>query len=133
MCKDCGCSAPTPAETQVHSHHHHEHTPRTIAVHAHLLAHNDEHARRNRARFQEHGVVVVNLLSSPGSGKTLLLERTLDDLAGGLSIGVITGDLQTDNDARRLRGKGARSFPSPRARSVISKPAWSSGPVMKST
>lgn len=105
MCKDCGCTAPTLA------HHHDKHAAHSIAIHANLLAHNDEHARRNRARFQEHGLVVVNLLSSPGSGKTLLLERTLADLAASLRIGVITGDLQTDNDARRLRGKGALIVP----------------------
>jgi hydrogenase nickel incorporation protein HypB len=100
-----------PTSAHDHLHKQREESHHTIAIHAQLLAHNDEHARRNRQRFQEHGVVVVNLLSSPGSGKTLLLERTLDDLAGRIRLAVITGDLQTDNDARRLRGKGAPIVP----------------------
>ncbi len=62
---------------------------------------------RNCMRLRELGVVALNLISSPGSGKTRLLERTLEALRGRVSCAVITGDQQTDNDARRLRGKGA--------------------------
>lgn len=72
-----------------------------------LLASNRQHAAANRARFDQAGVLVVNLLSSPGSGKTALLERTLSHLASHWPMAVITGDLQTDNDARRLAGRGA--------------------------
>ncbi len=72
-----------------------------------LLASNRQHAAANRARFDQAGVLVVNLLSSPGSGKTALLERTLGDLSSRWPMAVITGDLQTDNDARRLAGRGA--------------------------
>ena len=113
MCKTCGCSAPAPAHDHgVHVHDHHpEHAPdhhhRLIEVHERLLARNDHQARHNRAAFERAGVLAVNLLSSPGSGKTKLLERTLTDLAGRLRVGVIVGDLQTDNDARRLRNRGA--------------------------
>jgi hydrogenase nickel incorporation protein HypB len=65
----------------------------------------------NREQFHENGVFVINLMSSPGAGKTRLLERTLNDLAGTLQMAVITGDLQTDNDARRLAGRGAPVVP----------------------
>jgi hydrogenase nickel incorporation protein HypB len=77
-----------------------------------LLAHNDQHATANRRRFQESGVRVVNLLSSPGSGKTALLEAlaaaALRGPGGGrpLRQAALVGDLATDNDARRLRAAG---------------------------
>jgi hydrogenase nickel incorporation protein HypB len=72
-----------------------------------ILSRNDEQAERNRTWLKEHGVVAVNLISSPGSGKTYLLERTLEGLRGKVPCAVITGDQRTDNDARRLMGKGA--------------------------
>ncbi|HEX8201512.1 MAG TPA: hydrogenase nickel incorporation protein HypB [Isosphaeraceae bacterium] len=106
MCRDCGCG--TGARPV---HHHHEHHPeparRTVAVGEALLAKNDRLAAKNRAEFRARGLRVVNVLSSPGSGKTELLRRTLTDLAGRVRAGVIVGDLATDNDARRLRGAGA--------------------------
>ena len=79
----------------------------TVEIGEAVLGHNAELAERNRERFQETGLRVVSVVSSPGSGKTALLERTLADLQNKVGIGVIVGDLQTDNDARRLRGKGA--------------------------
>jgi hydrogenase nickel incorporation protein HypB len=72
-----------------------------------ILGHNAKYAERNRQRFKEANVLVLNIVSSPGSGKTALLERTLTDLREHLRIGVHVGDLRTDNDARRLSGKGA--------------------------
>jgi hydrogenase nickel incorporation protein HypB len=80
----------------------------TIAIEQRVLGRNDEAAQRNRAFFRERGVGVVNLVSSPGAGKTTLLERLLGDLRERVRMAVVVGDLQTDNDARRLRGKGAR-------------------------
>jgi hydrogenase nickel incorporation protein HypB len=80
---------------------------RVVEVRQGLLRKNDELAARNRALFQSKGVRVLNVLSSPGSGKTALLERTLAGLgARGVRSGVIVGDLATDNDARRLRRAG---------------------------
>jgi hydrogenase nickel incorporation protein HypB len=77
---------------------------RVVEVRQGLLRKNDELAALNRARFRAQGVWVLNLLSSPGSGKTALLERTLTQLRShGLRCAVIVGDLATDNDARRLR------------------------------
>jgi len=78
-----------------------------VEVGADLLAANAEIAARNRAWLDERGVVAFNLISSPGSGKTLLLERTLDRLRGRVMCAVITGDVRTDRDARRLEGRGA--------------------------
>ncbi len=68
-----------------------------------ILSKNAQKAEENRADFQSRGLFVINLLSSPGSGKTMLLQRTLAELSGRWRMGVIVGDLQTDNDARRLR------------------------------
>lgn len=59
-----------------------------------------------RERFREHRVLVVNLVSSPGSGKTTLLEKTLEQLPAGSRVAVLTGDLQTENDANRLKRYG---------------------------
>lgn len=75
---------------------------RTIEVRERVMAKNDELAARVRARLRAAGVPAFNLVSSPGSGKTLLLERTLADLGRELDIAVITGDVQTQNDADRL-------------------------------
>lgn len=71
-----------------------------------LLAHNDAHARENRSRLDRHGVLTINLMSSPGSGKTSLLEATIRALQGRVRIGVIEGDLETENDAKRIRALG---------------------------
>src|SRR6266508_1873483 len=75
---------------------------RTIDVRERVMAKNDELAAGVRARLRAAGVPTFNLVSSPGSGKTLLLERTLADLGAELDIAVITGDVQTQNDADRL-------------------------------
>jgi hydrogenase nickel incorporation protein HypB len=78
-----------------------------IAVEKAVLAKNDRMAETNRAEFRRRGMLVLNILSSPGSGKTAFVARTLAELAGKVSCGVIVGDLATDNDAKRLRGHGA--------------------------
>jgi hydrogenase nickel incorporation protein HypB len=75
---------------------------RTIEVRERVMARNDELAAEVRRRLAEHEVTAFNLMSSPGSGKTLLLERTLATLGDDLGIAVVTGDVQTLNDAERL-------------------------------
>ncbi len=75
---------------------------RTIEVRERVMARNDELAAAVRARLRAAGVPTFNLVSSPGSGKTLLLERTLAYLGRECAIAVITGDVQTQNDADRL-------------------------------
>ena len=72
-----------------------------------VLEANDRIAARLREEFNRHGILVLNLISSPGSGKTALLERTLRDLGKEMRLGVIEGDPQTDNDARRVAATGA--------------------------
>jgi hydrogenase nickel incorporation protein HypB len=91
MCEHCGCAVTTP-----------EHVP----VVKPLLERNDREARHNRAHFDDHGVLAINLMSAPGSGKTSLLEATLRALRGELRCAVIEGDLETDNDAVRIRRLG---------------------------
>jgi len=75
---------------------------RTIDVRERVMARNDEMAAGVRQRLRDAGVVAFNLVSSPGSGKTLLLERTLASAGEELGIAVVTGDVQTQNDADRL-------------------------------
>jgi hydrogenase nickel incorporation protein HypB len=82
-------------------------TTRILEVRQGVLTKNDELARRLRSRFREAGVLVLNLVSSPGTGKTALLERTLRELSGaGRRVAAIVGDLETDNDAVRLARSG---------------------------
>ncbi len=71
-----------------------------------VLNENARVAAELRERFREHRVLVVNLVSSPGSGKTTLLEKTLEKLPAGSCVAVLTGDLQTENDANRLKRYG---------------------------
>ncbi len=73
-----------------------------ITIERKVLEKNDEIARGNREEFARHGIFVLNLVSSPGSGKTSLLERTLEHLSAKVAIAVIEGDVQTDLDARRV-------------------------------
>ena len=80
--------------------------PRVIALQLKLLDANDRQAAANRTWLREHGIHAINFVSSPGAGKTSLLERTLDALAGVVRCAVLVGDLETDNDARRLRRPG---------------------------
>jgi hydrogenase nickel incorporation protein HypB len=80
--------------------------PRVIELQTKLLDANDRQAAANRALLQARGIRALNFVSSPGAGKTALLERTLDALAGQVRCAVLVGDLETDNDARRLRREG---------------------------
>lgn len=81
-----------------------------IEVMEDLLAENDKLAVENRNWFKEHGVFVVELVGSPGCGKTALLEQLLKKLAPEVSLAVIEGDLYTDKDAQRLEGIGPEIF-----------------------
>ncbi|MGC2238585.1 MAG: hydrogenase nickel incorporation protein HypB [Pyrinomonadaceae bacterium] len=81
--------------------------PRLIEVRENVLKHNDVLARELRARFREAGVFVVSLVSSPGSGKTAFLEKTLFSLQPEYRVAALVGDLATDNDAERLARSNA--------------------------
>ena len=76
--------------------------PRLVEVRRNILKDNDVLARSMRSRFRDAGVVVVSLVSGPGSGKTMLLERTLTMLRDKYRVAALVGDLATDNDAERL-------------------------------
>lgn len=119
MCTICGCG-----ENDYHHHSHahpaggHAHGPpdmdisepgqsRIIRIERDILAKNAEYAAANRARFAAAGITALNLMSSPGSGKTALLVRTISDLRDRHPIAVIEGDQQTSNDAERIRATGA--------------------------
>ncbi len=83
-------------------------TTRIVELRQGVLKKNDQLAAELRSRFQAAGVLVVNLVSSPGSGKTSFLERTLRGLRQrGARVAALVGDLETDNDARRLAASGA--------------------------
>jgi len=98
-----------------HSHEHQHYTlsdnisraHRTLEVRQAILGKNDRLAERNRGFFHARGLLVLNVLSSPGSGKTTFLHETLRSLKQQLKSGIIVGDLATDNDAQRLRESGA--------------------------
>ncbi len=124
FCADAHCHGGGDSSGHHHRHgdaHHHLHEPdheprapgrtsggpRRVELETRVLERNDRQARLNRAWLGARGVAAINLISSPGSGKTLLLERTLEALQGTVGCAVITGDQSTDNDARRLAGKGA--------------------------
>ena len=82
--------------------------PERVDVKQKVLSENDRLAAEMRRTLTENKVVSLNLVSSPGSGKTSLLEKTLTSLGEELSIAVIAGDVQTDNDARRLAAAGGK-------------------------
>jgi len=121
MCKDCGCEQANHAHGHRHvdadgrelwhrhDHDHEEHTHgRTIMVEQDVLGKNDAIARENRQWLDRHRITAFNLMSSPGAGKTALLEKTLAMLPEGLHPTVLVGDQETDLDAQRLRACGKR-------------------------
>ncbi len=126
MCTTCGCSQPAEAVTitkigetnhehyrdqpgNEHHHHHgngHSQDAITIELEKDILNKNNLLAQRNRGYFEAKGILALNLVSSPGSGKTSLLERTIEDLKSKFPISVIEGDQQTTNDADRIAQTG---------------------------
>lgn len=96
MCGTCGCNIP---QTIADGHE-------SVEVLTGLLDANDHQAAHNREHFSEHGVLAINLMSSPGAGKTALLEATIEAFGDKFRIAVIEGDLETENDAERIRAKG---------------------------
>jgi hydrogenase nickel incorporation protein HypB len=109
MCDTCGCNI-TPGNEHLLAEHGHLHTTESgkesVEVLKGLLDANDHQALHNREHFDRHGALAVNLMSSPGAGKTALLEATIEALDGRLRVAVIEGDLETENDAERIRRKG---------------------------
>jgi len=124
MCKECGCGlgggdveVGGHAHEHGHDHHHddghgdhhdhgHSNAPLTLNLNRSLMEKNDRLAERNRGFFRAKNLLVLNVVSSPGSGKTTFIRETAVKLADKLRVGVIVGDLATDNDAARLRTAG---------------------------
>jgi hydrogenase nickel incorporation protein HypB len=109
MCDTCGCNVTPGNEHLVAAGGHLAKTAsghESVEVLQGLLDANDHQAAHNREHFARHNALAVNLMSSPGAGKTALLEATADALGDDLRIAVIEGDLETENDAERIRSKG---------------------------
>ena len=125
MCAVCGCGE---GEVRIggtaghrgpdHHHHHHEHhhrehthdhQSRWLHIEQDILAKNDGFAAANRERFTVLGVLALNLVSSPGAGKTSLLTATARALSKTLAMAVIEGDQETENDAARVRATGVQA------------------------
>jgi hydrogenase nickel incorporation protein HypB len=117
MCATCGCSGDA---ILVHPEHEHDHghghghghghqepQTRTVTLEQAVLARNDALAELNREWLAQHGILAVNLMSSPGAGKTTLLERTIRELSSELRVSVVEGDQETVLDADRIRATGA--------------------------
>jgi len=97
MCGTCGCDSGDGRTTE------------PIDLHERILAGNDRRAEHNRRHFRERGLLAINVMGSPGAGKTALLEATARALAGRRVIGALAGDLATDHDAARLAAAGIRA------------------------
>jgi len=135
MCGTCGCGNPKNKVTislpgdkkeikiaeisdHHHEHHHHDHDHNHSHAHSHqktkvieveqdILSSNNLLAERNRGWFDAKNILCLNLVSSPGSGKTSILEKTITDLKQQLLLYIIEGDQQTMNDAERIEAAGA--------------------------
>ncbi|NNF23464.1 MAG: hydrogenase nickel incorporation protein HypB [Rhodobacteraceae bacterium] len=107
MCGTCGCGD---GDVRIGGHAHQHGRAREIALEIDIMAKNDAYAAANRQRFAEGGILALNLVSSPGSGKTSLLVKTIEMLKGTLPVYVVEGDQQTSHDADRIRETGASAI-----------------------
>jgi hydrogenase nickel incorporation protein HypB len=113
MCDTCGCNITPGNEHLISKGGKLENTEsgrEAITVLHGLLHENDHTALHNREHFNAHGAVAINLMSSPGAGKTSLLEATIKALRDEFRIAVIEGDLETENDAERIRSHGVTAI-----------------------
>jgi hydrogenase nickel incorporation protein HypB len=116
MCEECGCGDPIESAIRHHDHNHghnhghHHHAPETrqIPVNNPVMHKNDSFAAENRAAFAAKKLFVVNIMSSPGSGKTAIIELLAKRF--GDSMAVIEGDIQTSRDAERVIRAGSRAY-----------------------
>jgi len=106
MCLDCGCGS---EQVQIDGQPH-ACGRRRVSIETDILAANNNHAAANRKLLSEKNILALNLLSSPGSGKTSLLTRTIYDLKNTHEMIVIEGDQQTTNDAKRIRATGVQAI-----------------------
>ncbi|MFE8035519.1 hydrogenase nickel incorporation protein HypB [Thiohalocapsa marina] len=112
MCETCGCTITPANEHLVRADGPQARTAdgrASVEVLQNLLGENDRQAAHNRHHFDSHGVLALNLMSSPGAGKTSLLEATIRAIGDEFRIAVIEGDLETENDAERIRAQGVEA------------------------
>ncbi len=102
MCGTCGCGDHQHTYNHDHEHHHHHHDKKIIDIELDILQRNNLLAERNRGYFEAKHIFCLNLMSSPGSGKTSVLEETVRQLKDQVPVYVIEGDQQTSNDADRI-------------------------------
>jgi len=113
MCETCGCNITHGNESLIKPDGKLAKTEsgrEAVTVLHSLLHENDHTAKHNREHFDAHDVLAINLMSSPGAGKTSLLEATIQQLDAGIKIAVIEGDLETENDAERIRKHGIKAI-----------------------
>ena len=113
MCDTCGCNITHGNESLIRPGGKLQKTEsgkEAVTVLHSLLHENDHTAKHNRDHFDQHNVLAINLMSSPGAGKTALLEATIQQMGEGLRIAVIEGDLETENDAERIRKLGVKAI-----------------------
>ena len=109
MCNTCGCNITPGNRPQVLAEKP-KNGVTTVSVLQNLLSQNNHQAEHNRSHFDAKKVLVINLMSSPGSGKTALLEATIKCLRESLKIAVIEGDLETENDTKRIQAQGIPAY-----------------------
>jgi len=109
MCNTCGCNI-TPGNRPLVLAEKPKRGLTTVSVLQNLLSNNNHQAEHNRSHFDAAKVLVINLMSSPGSGKTALLEATIKRLGDSLKLAVIEGDLETENDALRIQAQGVPAY-----------------------
>jgi hydrogenase nickel incorporation protein HypB len=117
MCDTCGCNITHGNESLIRPGGKLQKTEsgkEAVSVLHSLLHENDHTAQHNREHFDQHNVLAINLMSSPGAGKTALLEATIQSLGQkanrDIRIAVIEGDLETENDAERIRKHGVKAI-----------------------
>lgn len=123
MCDTCGCEDNNvkiykPEDVAEHNHnsnvphhhHHGDHQHRKISVEQDILSKNNLIAERNRGYFEALNIFALNMVSSPGSGKTSVIERTISEIGNQLTFYVIEGDQQTANDATRIEKAGGKAI-----------------------
>ena len=113
MCDTCGCNITHGNESLIRPGGKLAKTEsgrEAVSVLHSLLHENDHTAQHNRQHFDQHNVLAINLMSSPGAGKTALLEATIQQLDPSIRIAVIEGDLETENDAERIRKHGVKAI-----------------------
>ncbi len=108
MCDSCGCALSHHHDHDDHEHADHPHGSSRIQadLYQNLLAANERQADENRKVLSDHGILGINLMSSPGSGKTSLIESIVRRVGARWRVGVIEGDLATDRDAQRIAALG---------------------------